>query len=73
MRIHRVGLLVGVGELEPPDIILVEAIPLQRVDHKRCLKIILEVCEAKNDLFVRVDLTRDQPDRLESFKWPEDV
>ena len=66
-------MLVGVGELKPPDIVLVEAIPLQRVDHKCCLKIILKVCEAENDLFVRVDLTRDQPNRLESFKRPKDV
>ena len=66
-------MLVGVGELKPPDVVLVEAIPLQRVDHKCCLKVVLEVCEAENDLFVRVDLAGDQPDRLESFKRPKDV
>jgi len=66
-------LLVCIGELQPPDIVLVKAVPLQRINHQRRLKVALEVGKAQNDLLVGVDLPRNQPDRLEPLERPEDV
>ena len=68
-----VGLLVGVGELEAPDVILIKSIALKRVDHECRLEIILEVSEAENDLLFGVNLPGNQPDRLESLERSEDV
>ena len=73
MLLQCVWLLVGVRELETPDIVLVETVPLERVNHKRRLKVILEVCKAENDLLVWVDFPRDQPDGLKSLKRPKNV
>lgn len=73
MLVQNVRLLVRVRELQPPDVVLVEAVPLQRVDHQRRLEVALEVCKAQNDFLVRIDLPWDQPNGLESFERPEDV
>lgn len=73
LLVQHVCLLVGVGKLQPPDVILVEAVPLQRIDHQRRLKVILKVCEAQNDFLIWVDLPWDQPHRLEPFERTKDV
>ena len=73
MLLQCVCLLVGVRELETPDIVLIEPVPLERVNHKRRLEVILEVCKAENDLLVRVYFPRDQPDGLKSLKRPKNV
>ena len=72
-RVLSRSLLVGVGELQAPNVVLVEPIPLQCVNDERRLEVVLEVGEAEDHFLVGVDLARDQPHRLEPLKWPKDV
>ena len=73
MLVQHIGLLVGVGELQSPDVVFIEAVALQSVNHQRRLEAVLEVSEAKDDLLLRADLPRDEPHRFKSSEGSKDI
>lgn len=66
-------LVVRVGELKPHDVILVEAVTLQVVDHDGRLQGRLEVSEAEVDLITARLVSENEADRLEARVRTEDV
>lgn len=60
----------GVGELEAQDVVLIEAVPLEGVYDEGGLEGVFEVGETKENFF---RLLRNQTDRLEPRKRPENV
>ena len=72
-RIHVSLLLVGVRELQTPDVVFVESIALERVDDDGCLLGTLKVCKAEDHFLIWTFLSWNQADGLEASEWTEYV
>jgi hypothetical protein len=62
-----------IGKLEAKDVVAVETIALQRVNHDCSLKSIFEISETQHDSFTLTLFPRNETHSFETHKWSENV